>query len=471
MTSSKIVSIFIAVVLVPYSYLVYSTVIVPEPSPFTTTERSFQGDDARKVVVVFRNDDLTVYSEPAHEDSVLSVFWKHGVKQTFGFIPDPNLYVSGDADTFAISGVMVDMLKLWNAEGKIDLAIHGYSHLRSEGSDGEFDKLPYDVQLSMIQRAKAMSDSILGTKVRIFAPPFNQADSNTIKACGAAGVNVFSGYLGGKPVMGVDQVNTNAALFTRGTPIPELRSQGLPGFEDVLRFAREGSGTALVVAFYHSRVDFEDPDIYAYLDSLLTDLSVDPDVEFASLGEVVERYGDLLPWYNLAGWNISEALVAESRSRPYMKLVRSVRELLGGSLLVDELYDRAVRSFWSGEYVQASRLAGEIVQRSDQYLTFGRLASIVAGAAVALLFFWVMKVRKRKNASLHLFGFGATVILVALVSAVVVNLGLNLSAQRITEINILAGLSVGMILLGTLLLQRFVWRRTTGTSASEDPKK
>ena len=104
MTSSKIVSIFIAVVLVPYSYLVYSTVIVPEPSPFTTTERSFQGDDARKVVVVFRNDDLTVYSEPAHEDSVLSVFWKHGVKQTFGFIPDPNRIVEAFQSPVAIVG-------------------------------------------------------------------------------------------------------------------------------------------------------------------------------------------------------------------------------------------------------------------------------------------------------------------------------------------------------------------------------
>jgi hypothetical protein len=316
-----------------------------------------------------------------------------------------------------------------------------------------------------------MSDSILGANVRIFAPPFNQADSNTVKACGAAAVNIFSGFLGGKPVMDVDQVNTNAVLFTRGAPIPQLGSQGLPDFEDVLRFARRGSGTALVVAFYHSRVDFEDLETYAYLDSLLTDLSADPDVEFASLGDIVDRYGNLLPWYNLAGWNISEALLAESRARPYMKVARFVRELLGGSLLVDELYGKAIRSFWSGEYLQASGLAEEIVERSDQHLRIGRMASIVVGAAVVLLFFWVMKLRNRKNASLYLLGFGATMILLALVSIAVVNLGLSISAQRIIELNILAGLSVGMILLGLLLLQKLVWRRTAGTGASEYPNK
>jgi hypothetical protein len=454
MARSRAVSVLIIFFTVLYGYLVYSTVISPEPSPFTVAETRAGRGVGKKVVVAFRNDDLTVYSDPVHEDSILSLFWKHGVTQTFGFIPDPNLYVSGDADTFAVRRAMVDSLSLWNARGKIDLAIHGYTHLRSEGSDGEFDKLSLDVQLGMIRRAKAMTDSILQVNVRVFAPPFNQADSNTIKACGMSGIDIFSGYVGGKPTGGVHQVNCNAVLFTRGTPPPELRSQGLADFEDVLRFARTGNGTAFVVAFYHSRVDFEDGSRYAYLDSLLYELRGDPQVEIASLAEIAGRYGDLLPGYNLAGWNLTEAEMAESRSRPYMRIVRSLRELFGGTLLIDELYGRAMRTYWAGDYARASGLAGQIVERADGYLVVGRLVAIVAGAALLGLVFWRLRVGRAKNASKGLLWFGAAIFVLALVSVGVVHVGMNLSAQRVTEFTVLAGLCAGTIVLGCILLRR-----------------
>ena len=90
-----------------YGYLVYSTVISPDPSTFTVAETQTRLGSERKVVVAFRNDDLTVYSDPVQEDSILSLFWKYGVKQTFGFIPDPNHYVSTDVDTFEVLEEMV----------------------------------------------------------------------------------------------------------------------------------------------------------------------------------------------------------------------------------------------------------------------------------------------------------------------------------------------------------------------------
>ncbi len=50
-----------------------------------------------KIIVSFRNDDLSVYSSPSLEDSVLSLFRAHGVRQTFAFIPNPAGYIGGQS--------------------------------------------------------------------------------------------------------------------------------------------------------------------------------------------------------------------------------------------------------------------------------------------------------------------------------------------------------------------------------------
>ncbi len=84
----------------------------------------------------------------------------------------------------------------------IEFALHGFTHLKSNVGAGEFDGLPVEAQYSMIRRGKSILDSTLGTNVRIFAPPWNQADEHTVEACSMAGIDKMSGYLGTPPFAG-----------------------------------------------------------------------------------------------------------------------------------------------------------------------------------------------------------------------------------------------------------------------------
>jgi hypothetical protein len=154
--------------------------------------------------------------------------------------------------------------------------------------------------------------------VNIFAPPWNQADNNTVKACLNSGIHIFSGYLGELPVYGMTFVNTNAVLFPKSNYIGE--GKGLPAFEDVLAHAKKGNGTTFIIAFYHSRYDFKRPEKFSYLTKLLTNISNDPLVEISSIGEIAEKYKDLLPAYNQAGLNIIQAALSKHRSKPYILL-------------------------------------------------------------------------------------------------------------------------------------------------------
>jgi hypothetical protein len=467
MMLSRVVLVLIIVAALSYGYLVFSTVIRPEASPFTQTSEPVEESGKKRIVVAFRNDDLTVYSDPAHEDSILSLFWKYRVKQAFGFIPDPNLYVTGNADTFQVNTVMIDSLKAWNAGGKIDLAIHGYSHLRSPGSSGEFDGLPYELQIARIKRAKAMTDSILHVDVRMFAPPFNQADAHTIRACRDVGVTLFSGYVGETPLEGITQVNCNAVLFNRGAPLPRLKEMGsadysgLPDFEDVFQRAREGPGSAVVVAFYHSAADFSDPRTYTYLDSLLGGLSTDTLVEYASFGDIHERHPNLIAAYAASGWNISEAEASVNRSRPYIDAARTVRGFFSAGLLIDGLHDRALRSYWAGEYGRARVLAEKIVQESDGYLVIGRLIAILGGCALFLLGAGVLRLRKKEITSGFLLRSGGAVLGCFLVAITLLHLASHLSPLRIAEFSLLGGLCVGPVVLGLLLMAGVVGHRST----------
>ncbi len=124
-----------------------------------------------KIIVSFRNDDLSVYSNPSLEDSVLTLFKSRGIRQTFAFIPNPAGYIGGAYEQPPRNSKIVDLLRQWEREGSIEFALHGFTHLKNKVGAGEFDGLPAEDQNRMIREGKAILDSTLGTNVRMFAPP------------------------------------------------------------------------------------------------------------------------------------------------------------------------------------------------------------------------------------------------------------------------------------------------------------
>jgi hypothetical protein len=318
-----------------------------------------------RIVVAFRNDDLTVLSRASLEDSVIRLFAARGIRQLFAFIPDPGNYVETASPRQETDPTMVDSLRSWHAAGLVEFALHGYSHLRHAGSSGEFDGVPSGEQLVSISRGKRIADSVLGSNVNYFAPPWNQADQHTLEACRAAGIRRFSGYVSAPPVDGVIQVNTNSVLFAQGT--------GLPEPEELLPELRKTRGTAFLVVFYHSRVDFPDARSFQRLENLLSALAADTMVEFRSFHQIVEEGGAPLAAYTSAGLTLGEAEYAMDRAKPYVSIMRSINRLSGDTLALDTEYARAVLSYRRGEYGRAAAASREAAGKADALRVIGRL--------------------------------------------------------------------------------------------------
>ncbi len=160
--------IFIGII-ISYVFLIYIAVINPEGSQYTHNESVFEKQGDKKIIIAFRNDDLSANSNLTHEESVLNIFWKYGIKQTFAFIPNPGQNRNNEVNFSPGSNPILNALENWSKEGKIELALHGYTHQRSEGSSGEFDGLPYDSQLERIEDGRRILDKTLNANVNIFA--------------------------------------------------------------------------------------------------------------------------------------------------------------------------------------------------------------------------------------------------------------------------------------------------------------
>ena len=114
----------------------------------------FFSENEKKIVVAFRNDDLSVESDLKHEESVISIFEKNNIKQTFGFIPktkntEKQLKLPGIQRDYQLS-----MRSSVGREDRIELALHGYTHLKGPKTAGEFGGLPFDEQKIRISNGK-----------------------------------------------------------------------------------------------------------------------------------------------------------------------------------------------------------------------------------------------------------------------------------------------------------------------------
>ena len=442
---------FFILITICYIFFIYTTIINFEKSRFTYNESVFEKHGDKKIIIAFRNDDLSIGSNAKHEVTVLNIFWRYGIKQTFAYIPKRGADKNIESNSLNEKSPILGALENWSMQDKIEFALHGYAHKKSDGSSGEFDGLPYDSQFEKIFKGKEILYKTLNYNVNIFAPPWNQADTNTVKACLNSGIHIFSGYLGELPAEGMTFVNTNAVLFPKANPMGE--GTGLPTFEDVLAHAKNSKGTTFIIVFYHSRYDFKRPENYSYLIRLLKNITNDPLIEISSIGEIAEKYKDLLPAYNQAGLNIKQAARSQNKAKPSVLLYRKFQDIVGKDFGIDLLYNDAFRAYWSGNYKHASMLANKIIKRCDRYIVFGRIIAILSSGAVFLLFLGAVKFKKPKASFIYYRSFLWISLAPFLAVGGFLNIFRPLSAMRIEEFNVVSGLYIGGILTQYLLVK------------------
>ena len=433
--------------------VVWFAIVVPPPFPFARMlrEQPVATMGPRRIIIAFRNDDITAYSDPLHESRVRAAFRRYGVPQIFSVIPNPEDLPEPQAEkVFGDSGIL-DSLLVWHAAGDVQFALHGYTHKRHPRSAGEFDRLPYEEQLDRLRRGKTILERSLQTEVRMFAPPWNQADENTIAACQTLGLTEFSGYRGAPPLPGVTFLNTNAVLF----PDTNYEESGheLPSLDVLLPYAHHTTGPCFLLVFYHSRADFATPARFEELDRLLSKLKRDSLVTILPLEEIARSYPGQLSIYNIAGLNLIQSEEARHYSKFYSTPLCWVARTLGRECPMDSLKERGLERYFSGNYREVNVLTAEIVRVCELLTRVGRLAValLLGGLVVMIIRSRRRRVAGRPSAAARMAPFAcAGLVAITFASLVVLHV---FSPSRTEDLTVLIGMAVIALLISGFALE------------------
>lgn len=356
-----------------YLMIVLIVLIAVEPVIQLVKLQSLSFDKHEKsenghVNLVFRNDDLSQFSDIEKESRIVNIFSLYKIKPIYAIIP----YKSGEG--IGRKQAAVDSIKKWIHEEKIIPAIHGYTHLENKYKAGEFNILPFKEQSEMINKGKNYLDSLLETNIRIFAPPWNQADMNTIKACKANGVDIFSGFLYAPIVDGMHYLNTTSNLF-----------DGPLGTIDMaLKNAISSDFNSLHVLLFHSSYDFNSDNIFM-LDSLLNSLSGQPEIKFIDVSD-----NQIRPICKSNKFTSSQLSYIDNNYKK-LRIVSYLCRLIGINSRGEHInkYQEAV---WSGDIQQQYMVVKAYTYRSLFFLTLQRLV-----VAIGLLLLFILLSYYGKN--------------------------------------------------------------------------
>jgi hypothetical protein len=361
-------------------------------------ETIFSFEDHKRIVVAFRNDDLSVESDLKHEESLISIFNKYNIKQTFGFIPKTKNTEKQLKLPEIQRAPIVQAIKRWEREDRIALALHGYTHLKGPKTAGEFGGLSFDEQKSRISKGRRIAQELFDLDVEIFIPPYNQADINTYKACVDSGISVFSGFWGEKVYSGLDLVNGNASLFKSDYYNSENSSLwSIPDAETLLTFSQNTKGTAFIIIFYHSRADFNSNKNYSKLDIFLNKLSRNPLVEISTINQIHDKYSKALVAYNMANTHIYSAIRTISYAKPYLMVARLMKLNIKKLDLIATNLDNALKEYWSGNYKIATIFASETIKESNRYIYIGRFIFLFFCTVGSFLVYKITKISKQNK--------------------------------------------------------------------------
>lgn len=150
----------------------------------------------KSITVVFRYDDYPGQSLPDVEALILRAFQSCGLRVTYGIVPLLCTGDPGDPRPQALSPLTPSQVQLVAdavRSGEVEVALHGYTHqTRTAENRTEFSGLTRDEQVLRIAEGKRLLQELLEMPVTTFIPPFNEYDSNTVRALEECGFTTLS---------------------------------------------------------------------------------------------------------------------------------------------------------------------------------------------------------------------------------------------------------------------------------------
>ena len=149
-------------------------------------------DKSGNIKLVFRLDDFTLSNSKFYDD-LFDVYEKYNTPLCLGVIP----FDEKDVVVNELDSIKLNQLKNKISSGKVDITLHGYNHLDNLRKDNppnkltrfllnlkysEFSEVPWSLQFEKIRKGKTVLDSLLGTDIKTFIPPWNSYDNHTLEA-------------------------------------------------------------------------------------------------------------------------------------------------------------------------------------------------------------------------------------------------------------------------------------------------
>jgi peptidoglycan/xylan/chitin deacetylase (PgdA/CDA1 family) len=400
----------------------------------------FEFENHKRIVVAFRNDDLSVGSDFKHEKAVVEIFKKYGIKQTIGFIP-AGLHTEKQLRLEQNQRVpIIDALKRWADDGLIEIGLHGFTHLKGHRTAGEFGGLSYMEQITRIQKGQAVVNALFKNETSIFIPPFNQADQNTYKACIDSDIGIFSAFWKEPFSDKLSFVNSNASLFP-------TKYGGIPDAKTIYNKISNTNGTAFLIIFYHSRTDFKIQADFQKLDRFLDTITHDPLVVVSTIGEIPEKFKKELAAYNLANTHLYSALRMAHLAKPYFAFAIRSYFLINDGAIVQSKIDEALSNYWRGNYKQSANLSADVMQIIKQTIVYSRILVLICCTGLSYIAFWSCHSdffrKKRKTCR----AIKVSLFLIPAVLIAYVHLWSPFSAQRTDQLyGLLALSSIGCVI-------------------------
>ena len=272
----------------------------------------------QKIQVFFRYDDFSATSNTMLDSMVFSIFEKAGVQLAVGIIP-----FAGEA-MLPVPDEKSELLRGFVDAGVVLPALHGYDHVFFEQGRGEFAGRSYEDQYRRIKAGKIFLEESLGVPVRVFIPPWNEYDENTLRVLYEQGFDLLSA--------GVMDVPAVPDFPMRYLPAVSL----LHGLKKNISLARRSNdpSPAIVVLIHSYDIDVEKED------------GSSP-AELATMLDWISLQSDLVTprWDDLPGSDFSyERLLANQKG--FMSQDKLPLFLWAG---VKDVYLPSV--YWSREYV------------------------------------------------------------------------------------------------------------------------
>ncbi|MGV6852777.1 MAG: DUF2334 domain-containing protein [bacterium] len=181
--------------LLRFIYFIIVSVMLINPG-FSTVKAAMPQACLEKepVTIVIRNDDVCSLSDPVWEKKITDLFVDRGIPHTVGFIPymatgtryDPDTVLHPITEKPAILDLYLPLIE----QGIVDVAQHGTTHQnnkfhagdQSPAQSSEFAGLTVIEQKDRLGKGKALLEKVFKQPMKIFIPPWNNLDQQTIMA-------------------------------------------------------------------------------------------------------------------------------------------------------------------------------------------------------------------------------------------------------------------------------------------------